>query len=109
MKIGAFTLESMTDDELKSLLDNCRTEVVRRGRLKTQRDNWVNDYFAKFANTYDTKHIVVGETIVVASYDDLEGMQMGKATPINGDIYDEKVGIAVAFAKAIGHKVPDYI
>lgn len=109
MKIGAFCLDSMTDDELKNLLDNCRTEVVRRGRLKTQRDNWVNDYYAKFANTYDTSCIVVGEVTVAAVYDDFAGMRLGKATPINGDVYNEKVGIAVAFAKAIGHKVPEFI
>ena len=109
MKIGAFILDSMTDDELKNLLDNCRTEVVRRGRLRTQRDNWVNDYFAKFSSTYDAQYIVSGETTVVAIYDDFAGIRMGKATPINGDVYNERVGIAVAFAKAINHKIPEFI
>ena len=109
MKIGAFTLESMTDNELKTLLDNCRTEMVWRGRLKTQRENWVSNYFAKFANTYDAHYIVAGEVTVVAVYDDFAGMRMGKATPVNGDVYDEKVGIAVAFAKAINHKIPEFI
>lgn len=109
MKIGAFTLETMTDNELKILLDDCRAEVVRRGRLRTQRENWVNDYFAKFANTYDAHYIVAGEVTVVAVYDDFTGMRMGKATPVEGDVYDEKVGVAVAFAKAINHKIPDFV
>ena len=109
MKIGAFCLDSMTDNELKNLLDDCRAEVVRRGHLKTQRDSWVNDYFAKFANTYDAQYIVAGEVTVVAVFDDFVGMRMGKATPVDGDAYDEKVGIAVAFAKAIGHEIPEFI
>ena len=109
MKIGAFTLETMTDADLGNLLLSVQTERIRRADNKRKRTDWVNDYFTKFANTYDVQYIVSGETTVVAVYDDFIGMRMGKATPVNGDVFNEKVGIAVAFAKAIGHKVPDFV
>ena len=109
MKIDAFTLENMADADLENLYLSAQAERIRRADNKRKRTAWANDYFAKFVNTYDVQYIVSGETTVVAVYDDFIGMRMGKATPVNGDIYDEKVGIAVAFAKAIGHKVPDYI
>lgn len=109
MKIGGFTLENMADADLENLLLSVQTERIRRADNKRKRTDWVNDYFTKFANTYDTQHIVSGETTVVAVYDDLYGMRMGKATPVNGDVFNKKVGIAVAFAKAIGHKVPDFV
>ena len=109
MKIGAFTLENMTDADLENLYLSAQAERIRRADNKRKRTDWVNDYFAKFANTYDTQYIVSGETTVVAVYDDFRGMLMGKATPVNGDVFNKKVGIAVAFAKAIGHKVPDFV
>ena len=34
---------------------------------------------------------------------------MGTARPVHGDKFDKAVGIAVAYAKAIGIQVPDYI
>lgn len=109
MKIGAFTLENMADADLENLYLSAQAERIRRADNKRKRTDWVNDYFAKFANTYDTQYIVSGETTVVAVYDDFRGMRMGKATPVNGDVFNKKVGIAVAFAKAIGHKVPDFV
>lgn len=109
MKIGAFTLENMTDTDLENLYLSAQAERIRRADNKRKRKAWVNDYFTKFANTYDTHYIVSGETTVVAVYDDIKGMRMGKATPVDGDVFNDKVGIAVAFAKAIGHKVPDFV
>ena len=109
MKIGAFTLENMADADLENLYLSAQAERIRRADNKRKRTAWVNEYFAKFANTYDAQHIVSGETTVVAVYDDFRGMRMGKATPVNGDVFNKKVGIAVAFANAIGHKVPDFV
>ena len=109
MKIGAFTLENMADADLENLYLSAQAERIRRADNKRKRTDWVNDYFAKFANTYDVQYIVSGETIVVAVYDDFIGMRMGKATPVNGDVFNEKVGIAVAYAKACGERIPDFV
>ena len=109
MKIGAFTLENMADADLENLYLSAQAERIRRADNKRKRTDWVNDYFAKFANTYDAQYIVSGETTVVAVYDDFIGMRMGKATPVNGDVFNEKVGIAVAYAKACGERIPDFV
>lgn len=109
MKIGAFTLETMSDTDLENLYLSAQAERIRRADNKRKRKNWVNEYFNKFTNTYETQYIVSGETTVVAVYDDFNGMQMGKATPVNGDVFNKKVGIAVAYAKACGERIPDFV
>jgi hypothetical protein len=109
MKIGAFTLKSMSDADLETLYLSAQAERIRRADNKRKRATWVNEYFTKFINTYNVHYIISGETTVVAVYDALDGMRMGKATPVSGDVFNDKVGIAVAFAKAIGHEVPDFV
>ena len=45
----------------------------------------------------------------MATYSRYDGMKIGTAYPINGDAYDHDIGIAVAYAKAMGERIPDYI
>ena len=37
------------------------------------------------------------------------GMHMATARPVHGDTFDRAVGVAVAYAKAIGMTIPDFI
>ena len=46
---------------------------------------------------------------IVAIYNRYDGVKIGTAYPINGDVYDYETGVAVAYAKALGETIPDYI
>ena len=110
-----FALSELTDADLLTLMSNIseergRRECERRERKrKEERQKWVNDYFNRFINHPNTTSIQVDETIVVAFYGRYTGMHISTAKPIKGDIFSKKVGIAVAYAKAVGDKIPDYI
>ena len=51
---------------------------------------------------------VVGETVVVAIWKNCS-VHMAKTHPIKGDEFDMDTGVAVAYCKAVGMPVPDFI
>ena len=81
----------------------------RERKRKEERQRWVNDYFYQFISHPNATSIHVGETIVVAFYERNTGMHISTARPIKGDTFNKKVGVAVAFAKALGDTIPDFI
>ena len=105
-----YNFQHMSDAEVSRLL----TEVSREHRLrerqrKEARERWVGGYHCAFLNNPNASVIHVGETTVVAFWSRNLGLCMGTATPVRGDVFDYNTGIAVAYAKAVGDKVPDYI
>lgn len=107
MKIGAFTLETMTDADLENLYLSAQAERIRRADNRRKRAAWVNKYYYQYQRSIaNSKRI--GETTVVA-VKWMNDVRIGVATPVNGDTFNEITGIAVAYAKACGESIPDFV
>lgn len=110
MKTTTFSLTNLTDAELSRLMSECNTERKRREELRTiERNKWVDGHFYAFLNHPNAATIRVGDMTIVAAYARNTGVYIGTAKPVHGDVFDEKVGIAVAYAKAFNTIVPDFI
>ena len=108
--INSFSLSKLTDNDLSKLAAECFAEQDRRERKrKEERKKWIDGYYRAFLCHHNANVVHVGESIVVALWNRDLGLRMGTATPVCGDIFDHNTGIAVAYAKAIGDKIPDYI
>ena len=106
----ADTVSHLTDSDLVALFNACASEMASREERKSkQREHWIEMWYADYLNRYDTDSLVVGKRTIVATYDEYNGMRIGTSYPIHGDEYDARTGIAVAYAKAIGIAIPDYI
>ena len=110
-----FVLSELTDADLLTLMSNISEERGRRERerrerkRKEERQKWINHYCYRFLSHPNATSIQVNETIVVAFYERNTGMHISTAKPIQGDVFDMEVGVAVAFAKALGDTIPDFI
>lgn len=110
-----FVLSELTDADLLALMSNISEERGRREherrerKRKEERQKWVNHYWYCFLSHPNATSIQVNETIVVAFYERNTGMHISTAKPIQGDVFDMEVGVAVAFAKALGDTIPDFI
>ena len=79
-------------------------------RIRDKRQEWIDKYYnlaKRMANsgTYVIKHCKEVCYVIPCGY----AGDAASATPRHGDKYDYKTGVAVAFAKAFGDRVPDYI
>jgi hypothetical protein len=107
---NCFSVSRLTDSDLVALFNACASEMASREERKSkQREHWIEMWYAEYLNRYDTDCLVVGKRTIVATYDEYKGMRIGTSYPIHNDEYDAKTGIAVAYAKAIGIAIPDYI
>ena len=107
---NSFALSKMTDSDLTNLFNACASEMAKREEQRmARRTQWITDYYWGFMNHPNASIQTIGQRTIVAVYSRNSGVQIGSAYPINGDVYDMDTGIAVAYAKAIGVKVPDYI
>ena len=110
MKIGAFTLETMTDADLFRLATECMMEQERREEVRRiHRKTWIREYHSAFLRHPNATYKVLGETVVVSVYDRYTGIHMGATTPCGEDKFELSTGIAVAFAKAMGERIPDFV
>ena len=108
--VNSFSLSRLTDSDLLTLASNICEERARRERKrKEERQKWVDGYYYAFLNHPNTTAIQVGDTTVVAVYARNTGMHIGTAKPVHGDVFNREVGLAVAYAKAFGDIIPDYI
>ena len=108
--VNSFALSKLTDSDLFRLAAECFAEQERRERKrKEEHDRWVDGYYYAFLSNPNANVIHVGETTVVALWSRNLGLRMGTAVPVHGDVFDHNTGIAVAYAKAVGDKIPDYI
>lgn len=108
--IHTFSLSKLSDEELMELAFNCCEECQRREReRKERRSRWIRDYLSAFQRHPNATYKVVGETVVVSVYDRCVGIRMSVTTPTGNDTFELSTGIAVAFAKALGERVPNFI
>jgi hypothetical protein len=110
MKTTTFSLTNLTDTDLTNLIATCTSEMEKRKQVrKERRDKWIKETICAYLCEPNASFARIGETTVVAVYSRYSGLLMGKATPVKGDAFDKDVGIAVAYAKAYGERIPDYI
>ena len=101
-------LSKWSDADLAELRHLVNEETCTRERKRKQLlYEWISKYMELFrANRGE--YIRIGDTIVAAAHRGWS-IGIGKSTPINGDVFDLNTGIAVAYAKALGEKIPDFI
>ena len=110
MKTTTFCLANLTDADLSRLMSECHTEQRRREeRRAAERQKWIDGYYYAFLNHPNATAIQVGDTTVVAVYARNTGMHIGTAKPVHGDVFNREVGLAVAYAKAYGDTIPEFI
>ena len=102
-----FYVNKYTDTDLNTLLEAVQDEIARReDARKRRRAEWVEHY------SWEAYHVgaveVVGETVVVAVWKN-GSVHIAKTQPIKGDKFDMETGVAVAYCKAVGVPVPDFI
>ena len=108
--IHTFSLSKLSDEELMELASNCCEERQRREReRKERRSRWIRDYHSAFLRHPNATYKVLGETVVVSVYDRYTGIHMSATTPHGEDKFELSTGIAVAFAKAMGECIPDFV
>ena len=101
-------LSKWSDTDLAELRHLINEEACARERKRKQkRYEWVSYYMEVFRANRG-KYTRIGDTIVAAAHCGWS-IGIGKSTPVNGDVFDLNTGIAVAYAKALGERVPDFI
>lgn len=88
-------------------------EIANNAIAKAKAD-WVKsmteDFYAdEKKNPLNIGAIGVGNTIIVVYADSVDEPLIGVAKCNPTDSYDREVGIAIAYARAIGEDVPDYV
>lgn len=110
MKTATFSVTNLTDTDISRLLTECQRELEQRKHRRTaERKRWIESYYYDFMSHPNASLVQIGNVIVVAVYSSTKRIVMGTARPVHGDKFDTAVGIAVAYAKAIGVQVPEYI
>ena len=101
-------LSKWSDADLVELRHLILEETCARERKRKQvRNEWINKYMELFRVNHG-EYTRVGDTIVAAAHRGWS-ISIGKSTPVNGDDFDLNTGIAVAYAKALGDRIPDFI
>lgn len=108
--INSFSLSKLTDIDLSNLFHSCADELQKRTdqRAKRRKD-WIDEHWIAFLAHPNAAVHVSGKRTIVATYSRYEGVKIGTAYPINGDVFNSETGVAVAYAKALGESIPDYI
>lgn len=103
-------VSNLSDRELDRLMEGCRAEIAQRAsEKKAKREEWVSAKLLRACAHPTCTWIVRGELTILSIYRRNMGINIATSLPVHGDKYDENVGIAVAYAKAMGEEVPDYI
>lgn len=101
-------LRQWNDFDLVELTHMLGAETKRRiEERNNKRIQWITSHIRQYKHC-TVNHEVVGETVVVA-VQWYGHIAIAKAAPVKGDVFDLDTGIAVAFAKAMGESIPDYI
>lgn len=87
--------------------------IIDLNPKKRQRQNWIQSQLMELAEKYPQTvvHSFPSRKILVLELFDVFGYEGGTGIALcsDTDTYDEDTGKAVAYAKAIGRKIPDFI
>ena len=110
MKTTTFSVANLTDTDVSRLLAECQRELEKREQSRgIKRQRWLDDMYCAFMGHPNATSVWVDDVTVVSVFSRNFGLRMGTARPVHGDKFNREVGIAVAYAKATGTSVPDYI
>ena len=103
-----FYVNKYTDTDLRTLLEAVEDEIARReAEKRKRREDWISTMVREF-NLRAGSYVRMDTTVVVVIK--WKGaVRVGKTTPTRNDKFDLETGVAVAFAKAMGERIPDYI
>jgi hypothetical protein len=100
----------MSDSNLNALIKFSTEELTKRAeKRKEMRAAWVKKMCDAYLSHPNACSHIRENLTIVAIYSHCCGTRIGTAFPVNGDTYNVDTGIAVAFAKAIGESVPDFV
>lgn len=103
-----FYVHKYTDTDLRTLLEAVEYEIARREEARKQkRKMWIENHYTQFQRCYGD-YKVIGNTVIIALAW-MGNVKMATATAVKGDVFDLRTGVAVAYAKACGERIPDYI
>ena len=106
----SYSVSRMTDTDLNTLYNTILAEKATRQKHREEnRAGWIQSHYYAFMSHPNAAAVVVDDATVGAVYNSYNGIQTATARPVHGDVYDDDTGIAVAYAKAIGIAIPDYI
>ena len=98
------------DAFLATLPVNAYIELTISAR--DQRQDWIDRMYERAMTARDNELIFIKHcqnTTVIANYSLWNPSEIALSAPRHGDKYDRKTGIAVAYAKISGERVPDFI
>ena len=103
-------VSNMSDFQLNTLIQFSTEELTKRAKEREEaRAAWVEEMNYMYLTHPNAECHRRENLTIVALYSHYNGTRIGTAFPINGDTFDEATGIAVAFAKALGEPVPDFV
>lgn len=102
-------IANLPEEKIVEVVEFCQNRLKALAIIKQQRREWVDAHYRAYLRNPYTTCKQLGPLTVVALYNRDTGNHIGTATCLPEDDYDEMVGIAVAFAKANGELIPNYI
>lgn len=103
---AAFSLTSLTDKQLTELIEGAKKEQADRANRKAR---WVRETYAQYLQHPNAICTKIDNTIIVSVYSRVYGLHMCHSVPRPGDKFDYTTGVAVAFAKACGERIPSFV
>lgn len=109
--INSISFNALDDKSLSVLYANLAREINARAEAKAvKRERWAREVYNRYLAHPHSVMRQIGEITIVSTYNDFYNvLSIGVSRPANNDKYNERIGVAVAFAKAIGEPIPDYI
>lgn len=102
-------VECATEDEIIAIVQACQGELWVRKENARKREKWVDEMYRLFLGHPNATDRREGNMTIMALYNRNNGVKIGIAKCSPEDTFSERVGLAVAYARAMGHRVPDYI
>ena len=100
---------SATEDEIAIVMQACQGELWARRENARKREKWVDEMYRLFLGHPNATDRREGNMTIMALYNRNNGVKIGIAKCSPEDTFSERVGLAVAYARAMGHRIPDYI
>lgn len=97
------------EDEIIAIIQACQNELWARRENAQKRESWVDEMYRSYLGHPNATRHRKEDMTIVALYERNSGVKIGVAKCSSTSTFDEKVGLAVAYAKAIGDHVPEYI
>ena len=101
-------LSKWSDCDLNELRALVGEEIhAREHKRKQARNQWIENHYTQFQHCCGN-YKVIGNTVIIALFW-MGSVKIATATTVKGDKFDLRTGVAVAYAKACGERIPEFI